>query len=120
MEQSLFDKYGGIPVVTVIIRDFYKRVLRRPNLRRYFEGVSVEDLIQHQIAFVSMALGKMPHNYVGRSMKEAHRGVGVSGASFDLVVELLADVMRDNEVSPDDLITIVANVKSYRKDIVEK
>lgn len=120
MDQSLFDKYGGVPVVTVIIRDFYKRVLRRPNLRRYFEDVSVEDLIQHQIAFVSMALGKMPHNYVGRSMKEAHHGIGVSGASFDLVVELLADVMRDNQVTPEDLITIVANVKSYRKDIVEK
>ena len=31
MEQTIFDKYGGIPVVTDIVRDFYKRVLRRPN-----------------------------------------------------------------------------------------
>ncbi|MEY3579412.1 MAG: Bacterial-like globin [Pseudomonadota bacterium] len=39
MSDSLFDKYGGVPFITDLVRDFYKQVMKRPNLRRYFEGV---------------------------------------------------------------------------------
>lgn len=116
--QTLFDKYGGVPVVTNIVRDFYKRVLRRPQLRRYFVDVDREHLIQHQIAFVSMALGKPPTVYTGRDMRSAHTGIKISKASFDLTVELFADVLRDNEVSPEDVTTIVSLLKTFSKDIV--
>ena len=120
MNDNIFDKYGGVPVVTTIVRDFYKRVLNRPNLRRYFESVSIEDLIKHQVEFVALAMGKISSNYVGRSMKEAHQGIGVTAASFDLVVEILADTMSSAGVDQDDIEIIINNVKKYRGDIVEK
>ena len=120
MAQTLFDKYGGVPAVTVIVRDFYKRVMRRPNLRRYFVNVSLENLILHQIAFVSMAMGKTPHDYAGRSMREAHRGIGVTTASFDLVADLLADALTAGGVEPDDLTGIIATVNTLRPDIIER
>ncbi len=120
MAQTLFDKYGGVPAVTVIVRDFYKRVMRRPNLRRYFVNVSLENLILHQIAFVSMAMGKTPHDYAGRSMREAHRGIGVTTASFDLVADLLADALTAGGVEPDDVTGIIATVNTLRPDIVER
>ncbi len=120
MAETLFDKYGGVPAVTVIVRDFYKRVMRRPNLRRYFVDVSLENLIHHQIAFVSMAMGKTPHEYVGRGMKDAHRGIGITAASFDLAAELLVDSMNAAGVEPADVETIMATVKSLRNDIVER
>lgn len=120
MSQTLFDKYGGVPVITLIVRDFYRRVFKRPNLRRYFEGVALEKLILHQVAFVSMAMGKMPHSYEGLTMKEAHSGLGISGTSFDLTVDLLEDAMQDNNVSAEDRKAILAAVKKLRIDIVEK
>ncbi len=120
MEITIFDKYGGVPVVTEIVRDFYKRVMRRPNLRRYFDGVTMEHLIHHQVAFVSIAMEKFPHDYVGRSMKAAHEGRGITATSFDLVVELLANTMRAHHVAEDDLETVVSNVREYRNQIVEK
>lgn len=120
MSQTLFDKYGGVPAVTVIVRDFYKRVMRRPNLRRYFVNVSLENLILHQIAFVSMAMGKTPHDYSGRSMKDAHRGIGITSASFELAAELLADALTAGGVEADDVSAIVATVNTLRADIVER
>lgn len=120
MAQTLFDKYGGVPAVTVIVRDFYKRVMRRPNLRRYFVNVSLENLILHQIAFVSMAMGKTPHDYAGRSMKEAHRGIGITNASFDLAAELLADALTAGGVEAPDVESIIATVNTLRSDIVER
>jgi hemoglobin len=120
VSQTLFDKYGGVPVVTEIVRDFYKRVMRRPNLRRYFVNVPLENVIHHQIAFVSMVLGKTPHDYSGRSMKEAHRGIGITSASFELAAQLLSDTLVAAEVEQDDIDAIMAKVASLRADIVEK
>ena len=120
MAQTLFDKYGGVPVVTEIVRDFYKRVMRRPNLRRYFVNVPLEAVIHHQIAFVSMVMGKTPHDYSGRSMKEAHKGIGITSASFELAAELLSDTLVSAEVDQADIDTIMAKVASLRADIVER
>lgn len=120
VSQTLFDKYGGVPVVTEIVRDFYKRVMRRPNLRRYFVNVTLEAVIHHQIAFVSMVMGKTPHDYSGRSMKEAHRGIGITTASFELAAELLSDTLVSAEVEQADIDAIMAKVASLRADIVEK
>lgn len=118
MNQSLFDKYGGVPTVTEVVRDFYKRVMRRPQLRRYFVDVSMEDLIQHQIAFVSMALGKSHPDYAGRSMREAHTGLRISSASFDLTAELLRDALTAADVEPDDVDLIMQKVNSLKGQIV--
>ncbi len=120
MAQTLFDKYGGVPVVTDIVRDFYKRVMRRPNLRRYFVNVPLENVIHHQIAFVSMVMGKTPHDYSGRSMKEAHRGIGITASSFELAAELLSDTLVSAEVEQADIDAIMAKVASLRADIVER
>jgi hemoglobin len=120
VSQTLFDKYGGVPVVTEIVRDFYKRVMRRPNLRRYFVNVTLEAVIHHQIAFVSMVMGKTPHDYSGRSMREAHRGIGITTASFELAAELLSDTLVAAEVEQADIDAIMAKVASLRADIVEK
>ena len=120
VSQTLFDKYGGVPVVTEIVRDFYKRVMRRPNLRRYFVNVTLEAVIHHQIAFVSMVMGKTPHDYSGRSMKEAHRGIGITTASFELAAELLSDTLVSAEVEQADIDAIMKKVASLRADIVER
>jgi truncated hemoglobin YjbI len=46
--------------------------------------------------------------------------LGISGASFDLAIDLLEDAMRDNDVSAEDRRVILAAVKKLRADIVEK
>ena len=120
MSQTLFDKYGGVPVVTEIVRDFYKRVLRRPNLRRYFEVVDTDVLILHQVAFVSVAMGKMPTTYVGRSMRVAHTGLGITANSYDAAVELLCDTMRDAGIEPADIQVIASTINAFKREVVER
>lgn len=120
MANTLFDKYGGVPTVTLIVRDFYKRVMKRPNLRRYFDGITMEHLVMHQIAFVSMAMGKTPADYVGRSMGQAHAGMGITSASFDLTAELFRDSLIMANVEPEDIETIIATVNSLKEEIVSR
>ena len=52
---TLFDKYGGVPTIRLIVKAFYDEVLNRPHLEKYFEGVDMPRLIEHQIEFVAYA-----------------------------------------------------------------
>jgi truncated hemoglobin YjbI len=53
-------------------------------------------------------------------MREAHRGIGVTSASFELAAQLLSDTLVAAEVEQDDIDAIMAKVASLRADIVEK
>ncbi len=119
MTQTLFDKYGGFPAITTIVRDFYKRVMLDPQLSPYFANVSLGELIQHQIAFVAMAMGSTSQDYTGRSMKEAHQGAGITQASFELTVKLLSDALTAGGIEAADVDAIIASVKTLRADVVE-
>lgn len=120
MAQTLFDKYGGLPAVTVIVRDFYKRMMRHPALRHYFGNIPMERLIHHQISFVSMAMGKMPHDYQGRSMKIAHQGMGITAEVFDLTGQMMREALTAAQVDPDDITAILQAIEALRSEIVER
>jgi truncated hemoglobin YjbI len=53
-------------------------------------------------------------------MREAHRGIGVTAASFELAAQLLSDTLVSAEVEQADIDAIMAKVASLRADIVEK
>ena len=59
LAMTLFDKYGGVPTVTSIVRAFYKEVLKNYKLKPYFENIDTERLIHHQIGFISHLLGEV-------------------------------------------------------------
>ncbi len=120
MTQTLFDKYGGVPVVTRIVRDFYKRVMRRPNLRRYFDEVPLERLIHHQIRFVSMAMGRPPLNYSDAGLQAAHASHGITAASFELMMALFIDALNAEDVEPEDIEQIVSVLRSRQSVVVSR
>ncbi len=118
MSQTLFEKYGRTPAVAAIVRAFYKRVMMNAQLRGYFADVPLERLIEHQIAFVSVAMGESPAAYTGRSMADAHTDMRVTATSFDLVMSLLEQTLQEAGVEPQDVTTIMDKVAQLRSQIV--
>lgn len=114
MAETLLDKYGGVPMVTRIVRDFYKRVMRRPNLRRYFAEVPLERLIHHQIGFVSMAMGKPPLNYSDTGLHASTK------VSFERMIALFIDALNAEAIEPEDIEKIVLVLRSRQGAVVTK
>ena len=115
---SDYDAIGGGPAVSAVVNDFYVRVLGDPTLAPYFEEIDLARLKRHQVFLVTKVLGG-PNNYTGRSLKEAHAGLGITHDEFTAVVGHLAGALKDAGV-PDEVIERAgAVVISTEPDIVE-
>jgi truncated hemoglobin YjbI len=118
---TLFDKYGGIPTVTSIVRAFYKDVLVNPRLKPYFADVATEKLIQHQIIFVSQLLGKPVSEKLNSDhvMKKAHTGQRVSESAFFEVIDILKNVLVVHHMEEADIASVMALIGGFKNAIVE-
>lgn len=116
--QSLYDKYGGFPTISAIVHDFYEQVLDNEILAHFFRGIDLKALVDHQTAFFCKVLGG-PDNYKGRSLKGAHRGMGIDQVAFDEVTRLLVGCLEDAGVTREDVATIVGVLESVRSDIID-
>jgi hemoglobin len=115
--KSLFEKYGGMEVLSPIVLDFYDRVLRSAQVAHFFEGVDMDALVAHQVNFFAVAMDG-PKLYNGRTMAEAHRGLGITQADFNEVAAILADTLEDNGVVDDDVQIILGRVAQLSSVIV--
>ena len=120
MTVSLFDKYGGVPAVTRIVRDLHERLMRRPNLRGYFEEMKVDKVIQHHIAYVSYALGKPNQDFTMKKMHDQHMQAGVTKASYNQIMEIFFATLEEEGVTPEDIEIIEQTLKEVRGENVSK
>jgi hemoglobin len=120
MTASLFDKYGGVPAVTLIVREFHERLMRRPNLRRYFEKMEMDKVIQHHIAYVSYALGKPNEDFTKKKMHDQHMQAGVTKASYNQIMDIFFAVLEEESFSPEDIELVELTLKEVRGGIVSK
>ena len=111
-EQSIYDQIGGTPAITVVVDDFYQRVLADDALIGKFQGVNLERLKRRQVEFFAAALGG-PDPYTGASMKNVHRHLGITTEQFGLVVvHLTAALLAAGvpQVTTDEIISAIAEL----------
>ena len=118
MSGSLFDKYGGVETLTPLVREFYKRIMATPNLARYFINTDMEVLIRHQVQFIAVVMGKPAAFYEGMDMEVAHQNSNISERSFEDVIDVLEETLKDFGVEELDVIEIIDKAKSLKKQIV--
>jgi len=91
---TLFNRLGGEPAVTLAVDHFYERVLADPLLAPVFEGIDLDRLRGHQRRFLAYVMGG-PNAYAGRDLGSAHRRIaerhGLTDVHFDAVLSHLDD-----------------------------
>ena len=118
MSENLFDKYGGVETLTPLVREFYKSIMTTPNLARYFINTDMEVLIRHQVQFIAVVMGKPAAFYEGMDMEVAHQNSNISERSFEDVIDVLEETLKDFGVEELDVIEIIDKAKSLKKQIV--
>jgi hemoglobin len=124
-KKSLWDRLGGEKNVRKVVQDFMDLEHTDPKVD-FFRGgkhklndEQLADLKQKIVEFVSQAAGG-PLKYTGKSMKEAHAGMGITNAQFDALVADLKQALDKNGAKPADRDAVLEAVQGTRKDVVEE
>jgi|SRR5450755_364456 hemoglobin len=119
-QTSLYDRLGGAPAISVATEIFYRKVLADPALVRYFDDVDMDGQVAKQAAFLCMALGG-PSAYTGRDLRMAHAPLsGLTDRHVDLVIDYLAETLRELGVPEADIAAVGATADSVRGDILNR
>ncbi len=137
---TLYDRLGGKEAIHMLVDDFVARVAADPAIKARFDfknsprtkafiarGVplplaemqAVGTLKAYLTELVCEAAGG-PCSYVGKDMKAAHVGMGITNAEFDTVVKHLVASLDKFKVPAEEKNELLALLGPMKKDIVEK
>ena len=119
---SLYTRLGGYDAIAAVTDDFIGRLAADKQLSRFFAGHSQDSLMkirQHVVEFLCNATGG-PCVYMGRDMKTAHKGMGITESDWDLTVKALVATLDKFKVPEKEKGEVLAAVGPLKAQIVEK
>ncbi|HEV3239551.1 MAG TPA: group 1 truncated hemoglobin [Casimicrobiaceae bacterium] len=93
MQKSLYDRLGGKDAITAVVDDFVGNVAGDKRINGFFAKADVPRLKKNLVDQICSATGG-PCVYTGRDMKTAHKGMGISDADFNALVEDLVKTLN--------------------------
>lgn len=121
---TLWERLGGDKSVVRIVDDFTKSALADPKVNFDRDGkvkldaLAVDQFKTRLADMISAAAGG-PRRYTGKSMRDAHLGMGITDAEFDAFARHLKTALEKNAVAAADAAAVLKAVEATRKDIVE-
>jgi hemoglobin len=116
---SLYDVIGGDAAIAALVATYWHRISTDAALLPWFSTIDSEQLRVHLRAYLSVALDG-PEQYTGRSMRNAHAGLRVTGEAFDLLVARLDESLVAIGASPESIVRVDARLNLLRPVIVER
>src|SRR6266511_1270423 len=119
---SLYTRLGGYDAIAAVTDDFIGRLAADKQLSRFLVGHSQDSLMkirQHVVEFLCNATGG-PCVYMGRDMKTAHKGMGITESDWDLSVKALIATLDKFKVPEKEKGEVLAAVGPLKAQIVEK
>jgi hemoglobin len=119
---SLYTRLGGYDAIAAVTDDFIGRLAADKQLSRFVVGHSQDSLMklrQHVVEFLCNATGG-PCVYMGRDMKTAHKGMGITESDWDASVKALTATLDKFKVPEKEKGEVLAAVGPLKAQIVEK
>ena len=123
-EKSLYERLGGKKAIAAVVDQFVANVAADARIKKFFALTASDPkrmaTFKGNLVDQICQAGGGPCTYKGKSMKEAHQGMGISSADFNALVEDLVkalDNLKVGEKEKNELLGVLGPMKS---DIVEK
>ena len=115
--KSLYDRLGGKEAITVVIDDFVANVAADKRINARFAKTNIPHLKQMLVDQVCSATGG-PCTYTGKNMKDAHKGMKITDADFNALVEDLTQSLDKHNVGAQEKTELLTALGSMKGDIV--
>src|ERR1700686_470849 len=123
-EKTLYDRLGGKKAITAVVDEFVGRVAADTRINSYFAAAAADP--QRLASFKMKLVDQIcqasggPCKYIGKDMKTAHMGMGITGPQFDALVEDLVGALDKFKVGADEKQQLLGVLGPMKKDIVTK
>ncbi len=117
-QASLYDRLGKTEAITAVVDEFVANVAGDARINKFFAKTDIPRLKKLLVEQICQATGG-PCQYSGRSMKETHKGMGVSDADFNALVEDLVKALDKFKVPDKEKNELLGILGPLKSDIVE-
>jgi hemoglobin len=119
---SLYDRLGGREGVSAIIDSFVANITADKVVSKFFaktKGPKLDHFKQMLADQICHEAGG-PCEYTGKSMKDEHKGMGITDVQFKALVQDLSLALEEKQVTKDDSQALLTKLGAMEDDIVEK
>jgi hemoglobin len=123
-KDALYKSLGGKKAITAVVDLFVGNVAADTKINSFFKAdvADPKKLAHFKMELVNQicqAAGG-PCKYTGKSMKEAHAGMGITSGDFDALVGDLVAALDKAGVKPEDKMALLGVLGPMKPEIVEK
>ncbi|MDC8449792.1 MAG: group 1 truncated hemoglobin [Nitrospira sp.] len=117
-DRTLYDRLGGQGAIQAVVTKFISNVGADKRINGYFAKADLKQLNRLLVEQVCQASGG-PCTYSGRDMKTTHKGMKVTTAAFNALVEDLVSALDTFNVGKQEKDELLGVLGPMKKDIVE-
>jgi hemoglobin len=120
-QESLYKRLGGYDAIAAVTDDFIGRLVGNKDMVKFFTGASDDSKMkirQHIVDFLCNKSGG-PCVYMGRTMKDSHKGLKITEKDWTTAAGLLVETLNKFKVPKKESDELLAVVSSLKNDIVE-
>ncbi len=120
--QPLYKRLGDYDAIAAVVDDFIGRMVKDPQLAKFFVGHSTDTLhhIRQLVVDQLCAATGGPCIYIGRDMKTSHAGLGITDNDWQAAVNHLVGTLDQFKVPAKEKEEVLNALSGLKKDIVEK
>jgi hemoglobin len=123
-DKTLYDRLGGKKAITAVVDEFVGRVAADTRINRYFAAAAGDSkrlatFKMNLVDQICQASGG-PCKYMGKDMKTAHAGMGITSSEFDALVQDLVGALDKFKVAEKEKGELLGALGPMKADIVTK
>ena len=118
-KKPLYDRLGGKPAITAVVDDFVGNVAGDTRINERFANANIPRLKAMLVDQICQASGG-PCTYTGASMKDAHRGMKITDAEFNALVQDLVKSLDKFNVPAQEKGELLSALGGLKPDIVNQ
>ncbi len=117
MNETLYQRLGGVERISSIVEESIDRHTVNPLLAPRFRGKDLPHLKKLGTQFFCAGIGG-PQAYEGRDLRVAHAGLNVSEQEFLATVDDIVDALASHGVAQAETNEVVAILYSLKGDVL--
>lgn len=118
-DKALYDRLGGKDAIIGVVHEFVGNVAGDKRINKFFANTDTKKLEGNLVDEICSATGG-PCKYTGKDMATAHKGLKVTDADFNALVEDLTKALEKFKVPAKEKTELLTTLARMKGDIVGK